>query len=509
MKSTLKRLVILGLLVTLFSGLALPAAADAFLTHEQLSGVWRLEVSSNATEEYTFDENTATKTTRYRDGDYGSYAEGTYEINGNVLTIQFDTAYADTSSGAVVNSFTSQYTVHSVTDTELELGLYGTPNAVFSTYTKFDGAPFAQDAKSFFSQTDAEDSRTDEPMPPLGSEAGFDNFQPTLSYTDQFSDVSTASWYYAYVNAGFELGLIQGSSAVSYNPNGQITLAETVALAARLHNIYHGGSGQFQQGAPWYQVYVDYAVQNGILTASQFSSYGAQATRSQFAQILAAALPEDALAPINNVYHIPDVADDAGYAPAVLRLYKAGVLTGNDAYGTFYPTRTIARSEVAAIIARMADVSLRQSFTLEGDTPPDLSVPDSPSGDGYAYLAGNTFRAIRQEYPTAVAQCAYVYDYYDANGDLCVLVSLRYKILTDWTQLTLYNLTQNTVIDDPISHYERLADRAYGASSIAYMELAQEVSGYHVKMLQAMGEALTSGVNPWDGTFVDATTLNQ
>lgn len=52
-------------------------------------------------------------------------------------------------------------------------------------------------------------------------------------------------------------------------------------------------------------------------------------------------------------------------ALAVYAMYQAGILTGNDAYGTFTPYSTITRAEVAAVVSRMVDPSLRQAFILQ------------------------------------------------------------------------------------------------------------------------------------------------
>ena len=38
--------------------------------------------------------------------------------------------------------------------------------------------------------------------------------------------------------------------------------------------------------------------------------------------------------------------------------------------------------------------------------------------------------------------------------------------------------------------------------------MAQEINGYHVKMLQAMSNVLKTGVNSWDGVYVGANELN-
>ena len=98
----------------------------------------------------------------------------------------------------------------------------------------------------------------------------------------------------------------------------------------------------------------------------QYSRYDAVATRAQFASILAASLDRSALSAINSIASgaIPDVPASASYAGSVYLLYNAGVLTGRDAQGSFSPQAAIQRCEAAAIVARMAVPTLRQTFTL-------------------------------------------------------------------------------------------------------------------------------------------------
>ena len=207
---------------------------------------------------------------------------------------------------------------------------------------------------------------------PVSAE-GLDNFRtPARTYRPgQFPDVALAGWYTPYVASVYEMGLMQGNSIGAFCPGGNITVAETLTLAARLHSLYHNGSAGFEQGTPWYRVYVDYARENG-LTDEEFSDYTAPATRALFAAILSRTMPEEALPVINEVAEgqIPDVPADAGYASEVYRLYRAGVLTGNDAALTFAPDSFIRRSEVAAITARMTQPELR--CALGGDRYPDL-----------------------------------------------------------------------------------------------------------------------------------------
>lgn len=193
----------------------------------------------------------------------------------------------------------------------------------------------------------------------------YSNFSQKNTYASgQFTDVPADSWYANMVKTAYELGLVKGSSDTTYNPNGNITIVETLALACRLHSIYTTGSGDFTQGTPWYQVYVDYALANGIISSGEYSDYTATATRAQFASILAKALPADALTKINNVTSLPDVKTSDSFAEAVFALYNAGVLTGSDSIGTFNPQSFITRSEVATIVARMALPSIRRTLSL-------------------------------------------------------------------------------------------------------------------------------------------------
>lgn len=200
---------------------------------------------------------------------------------------------------------------------------------------------------------------------PAALAAGMDGFQRSQAYTaGQFTDVAAGSWYAGSVQSAYEFGLMKGSSATAFSPEGTLTLGEAVALAARIHSIYQTGQDSFVQGSPWYQVYVDYAAQNGIYSGT--GDFNAPVPRRDFAVIIRNALPAAELPAINTIEDrsLPDVPSDAYYHDAVYALYRAGILTGNDAYGTFGPSTTITRASVAAIVTRMVDATQRQTLTL-------------------------------------------------------------------------------------------------------------------------------------------------
>lgn len=190
------------------------------------------------------------------------------------------------------------------------------------------------------------------------------NFRRTGSFSaDRFADVIPGAWYADNVAAAYEYGLLLGYGNGLFGVGADTTVGQVIAIADRLHNRYYGGSGAFVQGKPWYQIYVEYAEHYGLIASGQYDP-AAVATRAQFAVILSAALPAEALEPINRVEALPDVRSTEAFFPAVLRLYNAGILNGNDEYGTFCPDRPISREQVAAMASRVADQNLRKRFTL-------------------------------------------------------------------------------------------------------------------------------------------------
>ena len=201
----------------------------------------------------------------------------------------------------------------------------------------------------------------------------FDTAKTTYK-TGMYKDVTESKWYgtqnQGTIKSIVQMGLMKGYETGEFKPEGNITLAEAVAMAARLNSIYNGGTGTFTQasGSKWYQVYVDYCVSKGIIKASDFTNYNAKATRAQMAYIFANAVPTYELVAINNVT-VPDVKTTDSYGTYIYRLYNAGVLTGyknTTGYknGAFAPTTNITRAEVATIVSRIALPSTRvsQSF---------------------------------------------------------------------------------------------------------------------------------------------------
>lgn len=207
-----------------------------------------------------------------------------------------------------------------------------------------------------------------------------DNFKSSSTYTG-FQDVATSDWFYSAVKTCYELDLMKGSSATTFNPKGNVTVAQVITMAARVHKIYHEGTGDFESvGSKWYQAYIDYAISNRIIGSKSFGgNYDRTATRAEMAGIFAHALPSNEFQAINSITALPDVTGDryventlaqrgTDYYDEILTLYNAGIIAGSDKYGTFNPNSPITRAESAAIINRVAVKSERKTLTLEAWT---------------------------------------------------------------------------------------------------------------------------------------------
>ena len=182
-------------------------------------------------------------------------------------------------------------------------------------------------------------------------------------YDNPFTDVSPSDWFYSDVLYAYNLGLIDGMTATTYVPDGNLTIAQSIKLAACMHQYDNTGAVTLVNGTVnWYDTYVDYAIGNGIISSSTYAGqYDDDATRADYVKIFYYALEPSAYTEIHTVPPgaIPDVAITDPYGYEVYTFYRAGILQGNDANGTFAPDSNIKRSEVAAITARMMDPANR------------------------------------------------------------------------------------------------------------------------------------------------------
>ena len=180
-------------------------------------------------------------------------------------------------------------------------------------------------------------------------------FTKTNEYTQgKFSDVLENQWYAREVESAYELGFMNGQSDTLFAPEGNVTVAEGITMASRVHSIYNGKTIAEVKGGSWYDMYVAYAEENALIDEGQFSNFDRNIMRYEMAVMFANSMPKEYFAAKNDINAIPDVDKEEPYFEQLLMLYRAGVVLGSDDYGNFYATNPIKRSETAAIINRVA-----------------------------------------------------------------------------------------------------------------------------------------------------------
>ena len=204
---------------------------------------------------------------------------------------------------------------------------------------------------------------------PVSPNAGVNKKPETGKKELPFTDVPQTAWYHESVQKAWEIGLIDGVTKTQFQPDGTLTVAQAIKLAAALYQMEHEGEVALTNGRiNWYDSYVSYAVANGIIEKDYASYTAAQMnaaiTRAEFVHIFHGA--ESTYKAINQVADdaIPDVKNGDAFASDIYEFYRAGILTGSDAKGTFHPASSIKRSEVATILLRMFDAAARVSIDL-------------------------------------------------------------------------------------------------------------------------------------------------
>jgi len=207
------------------------------------------------------------------------------------------------------------------------------------------------------------------------------------AYAGEFTDISESDWYYDDVAEAYSRGLLSGKTDTTFAPEKNLTIAETIKLAASVHQLLVTGKTDANafisaSGNHWYDGYVSYAYKNGIVT-EEYDDYNAPASRAQVAVLFARAARSSGadFREINPAAFgdLPDVSNEMWYAGAVYNMYRWGIITG-DASRNIKPESDIKRREIAAIIMRMIDSDRRVKVGEEKASKPE-EVPPQTDAD--------------------------------------------------------------------------------------------------------------------------------
>lgn len=175
-----------------------------------------------------------------------------------------------------------------------------------------------------------------------------------------FSDVSPSAWYANDVASVQQYGIINGTGNGKFSPNGTLTLAQAITMAARTYAHINCETIPTEGDSTWYAPYLRYADEKGICAMGEFGgNYNGECSRFTMALLFERVVPQGTDITRNEIYSLPDVLYTT-YTYPVFHLYQLGVLTGSDKYGTFNPDKNITRAETAAILHRVLEPSARR-----------------------------------------------------------------------------------------------------------------------------------------------------
>lgn len=175
-----------------------------------------------------------------------------------------------------------------------------------------------------------------------------------------FDDVTEGDWFYRFVAPVVAAGQMSGMGEGKFDPNGPLTVAQVLTLAAGIDMKNKGVTAADMPAVdgPWYARFVDYCVGNGMIAADRFAEadMNRPATRFEMADILDKAADESAVRPINDVPDgfIPDLSEEDPYGEVIYKWYRAGITAGYEDH-SYLGEKTITRAETCVILCHLSN----------------------------------------------------------------------------------------------------------------------------------------------------------
>lgn len=217
----------------------------------------------------------------------------------------------------------------------------------------------------------------------------WDNLED-LQVNIRFKDVKTSDWFNSELQSAAAHGLIDGKGDGLFDPQGTLTVAEAIKLAASARAMYDDELDSLSVNlgnGHWADNYVSYAKSKGIVNG--VSELDKVITRDEMAKIFASALPTSEYEQINDTSLMPEKS-----VPSyVEQLFKAGIMVG-DSEG-FRLNDSITRAETACIINRVSisDWRVEATGTDKGSNTEDKADTNNTLGEitenGHTYYVYN------------------------------------------------------------------------------------------------------------------------
>lgn len=176
-----------------------------------------------------------------------------------------------------------------------------------------------------------------------------------------FDDLNEAAWSEQFVTKLSERGIVSGDENGNFNPNTPVLREEFVTMLIKLLGIdtlYVGSSFSDVPNDAWYYEYVSAAYEKGIVTGTDSNNFGSggNITREDLCVMIYRALkaygvyiPDSDCEKFSDDESLSDYACEAVYA-----LKTLGVIDGFSD-GTFAPRKNASRAESAKILSMILD----------------------------------------------------------------------------------------------------------------------------------------------------------
>ncbi|MFA6023833.1 MAG: S-layer homology domain-containing protein [Candidatus Gracilibacteria bacterium] len=209
-----------------------------------------------------------------------------------------------------------------------------------------------------------------------------------------FSDVSTDHWAYEDIKDIYELGIVSGKSANSYDPDSTVTTAEFIKMVTETAGIdldkYDASSVQWVSEDDWFYEYVNTAWIIDLFDKTEpdidyNSSYDGsnslvRYSNTPISRVNAAIILMNAVNPYEcitesdggSLQDIMDWAEDEDLREKWISINTASfynIIRGFEEYGyPFKPENTLTRAEAAVIVNRAYETFFKPGAFYEDDS---------------------------------------------------------------------------------------------------------------------------------------------
>ena len=248
--------------------------------------------------------------------------------------------------------------------------------------------------------------------------AAFEDVGNMTSYT--FSDLSSNRWSYGSIKVSYDKGILLGFPDGTFKPTQNVTWAQAITIAARMHSVYYGNAlnMESQRGDSWYSPYYRYCSAHKLLPSScpKGTALGsASIQRYDIAYIFSRTIDAEDMPAISDLAITDRASIPSYYLSSVKQMYSAGVLAGftdNSFRGSSYATR----EQIAAVISRL--VLPAERLGHDSKVNQDMAAIESNlENDSVFVQVGSKYYCIYKYYETTTTER---YALYLTDGkDLC------------------------------------------------------------------------------------------